>query len=100
MTQVPRKSVVVVLLFVSTIITTAIASITFAALYNRLPPGLPPIPEDRRDYTAITLNDGRTLIIGGFVFRPGLEGQVEPAIARAEIYDPRTKSYSPAGDMS
>jgi hypothetical protein len=97
MRQVRRKSAVMVLLFALTVITTAIA---FAALYYRVPPGLPPLPEDRSECSAITLNDGRTLIIGGFVFTPGLEGQIEPAIARAEIYDPRTGSYSSAGDMA
>ena len=46
----------------------------------------------RANHTAISLNDGRVLVIGGF----GADGGV---IGGAEIYDPATNAWAPAGTL-
>ncbi len=48
----------------------------------------------RRSHTATRLQDGRVLIVGGFA-----EGAFPPDLNSAEIYDPATATFSPAGSM-
>jgi Kelch motif/Galactose oxidase, central domain len=52
----------------------------------------------RYRHTATLLPDGRVLVAGGSAgyAAPG----VEAALASAEIYDPSTRTFSPAGDMT
>ena len=45
---------------------------------------------DRRNHKAVLLQDGRVLIIGGIAGRG-------PSVQTAEIYDPQTNTFSPAG---
>ena len=46
---------------------------------------------DRRNHKAVLLQDGRVLIIGGAAAGRG------PSVQTAEIYDPETNTFSPAG---
>lgn len=50
----------------------------------------------RAAHTATLLADGKVLIAGGF----REEGTSEVAIASAEIYDPKTNTFTPTGDMN
>ena len=50
---------------------------------------------DIADYTATGLPDGRVLIVGGFA---RFAGGVPSAIA--EVWDPRTRSFSPTGSLA
>ena len=50
----------------------------------------------RAAHSATLLPDGRVLIAGGF----RQEGTSEIPIASAEIYDPGTQTFTPAGDMN
>ena len=49
----------------------------------------------RFHFTATLLSDGRVLVVGGCGF-----GSASNAPASAEIYDPRTGTFSPTGSMS
>jgi WD40 repeat protein len=49
----------------------------------------------RAAHTATLLADGKVLIAGGF----REEGTAEIAIASAEVYDPKTNTFSPTGEM-
>jgi hypothetical protein len=51
----------------------------------------------RAEHTATLLPDGRVLIVGGSV---GGEGVADVALASAEIYNPATGAFSPAGNMA
>lgn len=51
--------------------------------------------EGRSGHTAPMLNDGRVLVAGGIPANPGPK-----MLASAEVYDPRSRSWRPAGSMS
>ena len=51
----------------------------------------------REHHTATVLPDGRVLIVGGETTDPG-SGQ-QRVLASAELYDPRTNSWSPVNDL-
>lgn len=51
---------------------------------------------ERAAHSATLLPDGRVLIAGGF----RAEGTSEIAISSAELFDPRTRSFTPTGDMN
>ncbi|MGW3285414.1 kelch repeat-containing protein [Streptomyces sp. NPDC001002] len=56
-----------------------------------------PMNDARFRHPAITLPDGRVLVVGGLVtFRPGYG----VGLAFCEIYDPDTHTWSPAGTMA
>ncbi|MDQ3973077.1 MAG: hypothetical protein M3276_01835 [Actinomycetota bacterium] len=56
--------------------------------------------EARWRHTATVLRDGRVLVAGGFgdPYRPGSNAQ--PVLDTAELYDPRTGTWSPTGSMN
>ena len=58
------------------------------------PTGAP--AELRASHTATLLPDGRVLVVGGF----GKDGPFRAKLASAEIWDPDTTSFSPAGSLA
>ncbi len=56
----------------------------------------------RRDATATLLADGRVLITGGFGSAPTADGgmNLREVLDSAEIFDPSTSTFSPAGAMT
>ena len=59
---------------------------------------LAPAANSRSQHTATLLPDGRVLVVGGIaVATPGAPAQ---SVATAEIYDPATNSWSPAGSLT
>ena len=51
--------------------------------------------DSRVDQTATLLPDGRVLVVGGGTYREGA-----PGITSAEVWDPETATFSPAGEMA
>jgi N-acetylneuraminic acid mutarotase len=47
----------------------------------------------RYNHTATLLQDGRVLVVGGY-------NSAESKIARTEIYDPETETWSDSGDLN
>ncbi|MGA3030578.1 MAG: kelch repeat-containing protein [Candidatus Limnocylindrales bacterium] len=65
----------------------------------------PTMASERTGYTATELADGRILLTGGYLGRGGTTpcGNgvcLVPSTATAEIYDPRTRTFSPTGSMN
>jgi len=61
-----------------------------------------PMSTSRAEHTATLLTDGRVLVVGGFYARDPLalgRGGGE-TLSRAEIYDPRSNSWTPAPSMA
>ena len=56
-----------------------------------------PLSEARQLHTATALGDGRVLVIGG---KTSLDGPDSAAIATAEMWDPTTGDFLPAGSTS
>ena len=54
----------------------------------------------RIDHTATLLNDGRVLVAGGGLSYIGLGSWLYTVHASAELYDPATGAFGPAGDMT
>lgn len=57
-----------------------------------------PLVTGRVGATATLLSDGRVLVTGGFGLTPGSAGGL-PVLNSAEIFDPVTGTFSPAGNM-
>ena len=64
-----------------------------------------PLGDARWRHTATLLRDGRVLVAGGFgspftLTATGAGSNSQPVIASAEIYDPKTRKWSPTGSMA
>ena len=80
------------------LIATAIALFfPFIVAAEQVPPGMPRPPDGRGAFTAVTLRDGKILILGGVV--DGQTMQINP-VAPTEIYDPKTRKFSRVADMA
>lgn len=53
----------------------------------------------RMNHSAVLLPDGRVLVVGGTGFNP-TQSLMPLRLTSCEIYDPQTKKWGPAGDMS
>lgn len=60
----------------------------------------PSMSVPRAEHTITTLADGRILVTGGAVAPATFGGPVPMSSATAEIYDPATRAWTPAGAMS
>lgn len=54
--------------------------------------------EQRASHTATLLLNGKVLIAGGF--RKGADGYSQVYFKSAELYDPKTRTFTPTGDMT
>jgi hypothetical protein len=74
------------------------ASLTTAEIFDPQTNGVTPtggLSTPRSFHTATLLGDGRVLVAGGHRYN-----FYNSALATAEVYDPATGSFSPAGDMA
>lgn len=76
-------------------------ALTTAELYdpavNKWAPVEKPMKAGRWGHSAVTLANGKVLVAGGSTLRPG--GKVM-ALRTAELFDPATKTWEPAGEMT
>ena len=80
------------------LVATAIARLLPAIVVaERFPPGMPRPPDGRGAFTAVTLRDGKILILGGVI--DGQTMQINP-VAPTETYDPKTREFSRVADMA
>jgi beta-lactamase regulating signal transducer with metallopeptidase domain len=64
----------------------------FALAANARIINLPPLSQPRADHVAVLLNDGTVLIAGGLL-------ENGKFLASAEVYDPRSREFTPVEDM-
>ena len=78
------------------------ASLQDALIYDPTAGTFKPVPSlmnvNRAEHTATLLNDGRVLLTGGSTQLVG--GGPATILASTEIYDPKTQTFKPAGDLA